>query len=136
MVPESPIPPRSPTALRLAELRLCLLALHKTLIDSERITYEQTFGPLGSPNEFLQLLLTDPWFAWLHPLSELVVLIDEALEAEVPVTAEEGDRLIGQARTLLKASEEGDGFSRSYFDALQREPDVVLAHAEVARCWK
>ncbi|HSH95839.1 MAG TPA: hypothetical protein VK968_16965 [Roseimicrobium sp.] len=110
--------------------------MHKTLIDSERITYEQTFGPLGSPNEFLQLLLTDPWFAWLHPLSELVVLIDEALEAEVPVTAEEGDRLIGQARTLLKASEEGDGFSRSYFDALQREPDVVLAHAEVARCWK
>jgi hypothetical protein len=37
---------------------------------------------------------------------------------------------------LLVASEEGQGFARSYFEALQREPDVVMAHAEVGKCLK
>lgn len=37
-------------------------------------------------------------------------------------------------RVLLTPSEEGDGFGRHYEDALQRESDVVLAHAAV-RTW-
>ena len=36
-------------------------------------------------------------------------------------------------RLLLAASETGDGFSKHYFDALQRDPDVVLAHGQAAR---
>ena len=133
--PPSSTPGAEELRLRLQELRRNLLALHKTLIDSERLSYEQTFGPIESQNRFLGLLINDPWFMWLHPLSELVVLIDEAMEAEVPVTTEDMARLIVHARNLLKASEEGDGFARSYFDALQREPDVVLAHADVVRCF-
>jgi hypothetical protein len=41
---------------RLQELRNELLNLHKALIDSERVTYEQTIGAIQSPNHFLQLL--------------------------------------------------------------------------------
>jgi hypothetical protein len=44
--------------------------------------------------------------------------------------------LTEQVRTLLKTSETGVGFEKQYFDALQRDPDVVLAHAEVARLLK
>src|SRR4051794_671379 len=103
---------------RLLAVRDTLVVLHKTLIDAERIGYEQTFGKLESQNRFLQLLINDPWFAWLHPLSELVVLIDEALDAkDQPLTAEGAARFIEQVRALLKASEEGEGFGRNYFEA-------------------
>jgi hypothetical protein len=34
---------------------------------------------------------------------------------------------------MLRPSEEGDGFERSYYEALQRTPDVVLAHASVKK---
>ena len=118
---------------QLSALRDSLLALHKALIESERIVYEQTFGTIESQNRFLRLLIDDPWFAWLHPLSELVVLMDETLDADESLTRENTTRLVDQTRALLKTSEEGDGFPRSYFEALQREPDVVLAHADVMK---
>ncbi|MBC8002942.1 MAG: hypothetical protein H7X97_10180 [Opitutaceae bacterium] len=124
------------TRQQLLDLRQRLLALHKALIDSERKAYEETFGIIESQNRFLQLLISDPWFAWLHPVSELVVLIDETLEADEPPTVECVVTLRTRTRALLVASEEGDGFPRSYFEALQREAEVVLAHADVARCLK
>lgn len=117
----------------LTKLRNALLKLHKTLVDSERVTYEQTIGAISSPNHFLQLLTTDPWFAWLHPLSELIVAMDEAMDAKEPLTAETAAALIKQTSVLLVASETGEGFSKHYDDALQRDPDVVMAHADVAK---
>jgi len=130
-------PPSSPerdgARQRLSELRLALLNLHKALVDSERVTYEKTVGTIPSPNHFLRLLTQDPWFAWLQPFSQLIVAMDEALEEQEPLTSAGVDALTAQTRRLLVASESGDGFSRHYFDALQRDPDVVLAHGEAAR---
>lgn len=125
---------------RLESVRTPLLDLHKALVDSERVSYEETLGQIHSPNHFLQLLTTDPWFAWLHPLSELIVSIDETLDRDEqedePLTPGVVDEVFDRTRSLLVASEVGDGFSRHYFDALQRDPDVVLAHAAVARQWR
>jgi hypothetical protein len=118
---------------RLQELRNALLKLHKALVESERVTYEKTVGGIRSPNHFLQLLMSDPWFAWLQPVSQLIVAMDEALDAKEPATDADAEALIKQTKLLLVASEDGEGFSRHYFDALQRDPDVVLSHAEVTR---
>ncbi len=118
---------------RLTELRHALLKLHKALVDSERVGYEKTIGKIQSPNHFLQLLTTDPWFAWLRPLSQLIVAMDEALDADEPLTAAKVDALAQQAKLLLVASETSEGFSGHYHEALQRDPDVVLAHAEVVK---
>jgi hypothetical protein len=118
---------------RLQQVRDALLKLHKTLVDSERATYEKTFGTIPSPNHFLKLLTNDPWFAWLHPISLLVVSMDEALDEKEPLTAEKADALLKQSSALLIASEAGEGFSRQYFEALQRDPDVVFAHADVVK---
>ena len=119
--------------VRLQPLRDALLKLHKALVDSERVSYEKAIGAIQSPNQFLQLLANDPWFAWLHPLSQLIVAMDEALEEKDPLTTAAVDALVNQTRSLLVASETGQGFSRHYDEALQRDPDVVLAHAEVAK---
>jgi hypothetical protein len=121
---------------RLQEIRNALLRLHKVLVESERVTYEKTIGTIQSPNRFLQLLIDDPWFAWLQPLSQLIVAMDEAQDARKPPTDADAQALIQQARRLLVASEEGEGFSRHYFDALQRDPDVVLAHADTTKLLK
>ena len=118
---------------RLEDARHALLILHKALVDSERITYEKTVGAIRSPNHFLQLLTTDPWFAWLQPLSQLIVSIDEALDPREPLTSTTVDAVLKQARVLLMPSEESEGFARHYFDALQRDPDVVIAHGEVIK---
>jgi hypothetical protein len=121
---------------RLTELRHALLKLHKALVDSERVGYEKTIGKIQSPNHFLQLLTSDPWFAWLQPLSQLIIAMDEALDAEEPLTAARVDALTHQSKALLVASENSDGFSGHYHEALQRDPDVVLMHAEVVKLRK
>jgi hypothetical protein len=103
------------------------------LIASERVRYEKTVGKIQSPNQFLQLLTSDPWFAWLRPLSQLIVAMDEALDGKEPLTVAEVDALVGQSDRLIAPLEDGEGFGRQYFEALQRDPDAVLAHAEVTR---
>jgi hypothetical protein len=118
---------------RLEKVRVGLLALHKALVDSERIGYEQTMGPIQSPNHFLQLLMRDPWFVWLQPLSQLVISMDEALDAKEPPADATVEALLKEAWLLLAPSESGEGFSRHYFNALQRDPNVILAHAEVTK---
>jgi len=118
---------------RLTDLRNGLLSLHKTLLDAERATYERDIARIKSSTDFLKLVLYDPWFNWLHELSELVVLIDETLDAKEPPDGFSADRLIAQAQELLTPNEAGHGFEQRYFEALQRDPDVVLAHAKTRK---
>ncbi|HEX7859855.1 MAG TPA: hypothetical protein VF773_06005 [Verrucomicrobiae bacterium] len=127
------VPGQAQLKQQLNALRSKLIVLHKALIDSERVEYEKSFGPLETPQQFLKVLINDPWFAWLQPFSRMVVTIDEMLESEEPIPADEVKGLIGRARTLLEVREETDDSRRSYFEALQREPDVILAHAEVMK---
>jgi hypothetical protein len=112
----------------LTELRHVLLTHHKALLDSERARYEHDVERVTSSGQMLNLVLHDPFFAWLHELSELIVLIDETLDADEPATAADAARLLAQARTLLLPVEAGKGFRGQYFEALQRDPDVVIAH--------
>ena len=39
--------------------------------------YELDRGRVASAGHLLQLVINDPWFAWLHALSGLIVRIDE-----------------------------------------------------------
>lgn len=119
--------------LRLTNLREALLDLHKTLIDSERVRYEQTFGPITSPANFLRLLTDDPWFAWLRPLSRFIAEIDELLDTEEPLSSGAAEQMSKAARAMLVPNETGEGFGREYFDALQRDPNVVMAHSGVMK---
>ena len=124
---------KEPTRQRLITLRNGLLKHHKVLLDSERGIYEHDIERITSPNQFLGLLLHDPFFEWLRELSQLVVLIDETLEWEEAATVADGDRLVAQARSLVSPAEEGTGFSKRYFEAMQRDPNVVMAHSDMLK---
>ncbi|HEY6365937.1 MAG TPA: hypothetical protein VI585_14230 [Candidatus Binatia bacterium] len=117
----------------LQELRDALLDLHKSLIDSERAVYETNVGLIQSPHHFLQLLSNDPWFAWLRPISQLIVAMDEALDPQEVLTSDIIDALMNESVFLLIPAERGGEFGERYMAALQRDPHVVLAHAQVAK---
>ena len=119
------------TTERLTDLRNGLLRLHKSLLDSERAAYERDVARITSTGQFLNLVLSDPWFNWLHDLSQFIVLVDETLDFKEPATPEDAGSLIARARELIVPSEEGASFGRRYFEAMQRDPAAVLAHRDM-----
>ena len=129
--------PRTPEqeALRkpLVELHSALLRLHKALLDSEKILYEKNIAPIQSPNHFFQLLTSDPYFGWLRPITQLIVAIDETLDDQEPLTNESVDSLMRQSVFLLVPAQSAGEFAARYAAALQRDPRVILAHAQVAK---
>lgn len=119
------------THTHVENLSRALLRLHKALLDDERVSYERVHGRIASNGEFLQLVLGHAWFSWLRPLSQLVAKFDELGEEDDSPDCPDTATLIASVQTLLTPSEEGTGFGKHYYDALQREPDVGLAHAAV-----
>ncbi len=114
----------------LTDIRIKLLHLHKLLLDTERIRYEQVRGQV-SKGELLQLVVNHDQFAWLHHLSELIVQIDELIHSDETITSKAIAPLIADVRILLTPDEAGNDFAVKYDGAFQRNPDVVLAHADL-----
>ncbi len=126
-----PIDPRRRTLLTVRE---SLVGLHGALIVAEQLTYEGINGPVESVDALLALLQKDPWFTWLHPFADLLVRIDHLLEDDsCDITDENVGHILQEVNELLHPSVEGDGFERAYYEALDRAPDVVLAHFRVRK---
>ena len=120
----------------LIELRKALLHLHKTLLEWERTAYERIHGRT-SPGALLTALMNDPQFAWLRPLSELIVRIDESLEIdalegpEVDVTGS-----VQLAASVIAADESGNPAAQRHHQSMQEYPDAVFAHRAVTTVLK
>ncbi|MCE5232480.1 MAG: hypothetical protein ABFC67_13500 [Mizugakiibacter sp.] len=117
----------------LAALRKALLDLHKALLAETRAGYERLFGPIPSTSALLDLVTADPWFAWLRPLTGLIVEMDELLEADTAPDAETLAALRRRIAGMIAGNVDTEGFARSYRDALQRDPNIAIAHAAVRR---
>ena len=111
-----------------------LIGLHRSLIEHARRNYEREHGAIAGPAEFLRLLTTDAFFAWIRPLSELIVSIDEAGELD------EGskDKLASAVRSSVEQLVAAPGseplsedFARHYWPLLSEDPQVTMAHAGV-----
>jgi hypothetical protein len=116
---------------RLHDLRSRLTRLHKILLEEERGAYEATHGPVASGPELLGLLLHHEHFAWLRALSAMISSIDATLDETEDADAD-AETFIRQARALLRSGDSSP-FGTKYRDALQRSPDVVMAHAAVVK---
>ena len=119
---------------KLENTRHALLHEHKALLEAERVAYERMRGRIESNGAFLQLVLHDPWFAWLRPVSELIAQIDEWLDEKQPApdAAQVGETMLAQAREL-RPLEQGTEFQRRYYKLLQESPAVAVAHAEARK---
>ena len=109
-------------------MRRELLELHRALVDSERREYERARGRL-TDRAFLEALIGAPELAWLHPLTSLIVRLEEVLE-EPPSESAVAD-CVAEIRKLLRPAAEGAGFQRRYAEAMQRSAEVVVAHGKV-----
>lgn len=113
------------------------MALHAALLQCERQAYEEVHGPTKAA-ELLRLLLNDPHFAWLRPLSGIIAQIDEALDPREPLdpraatAAFDANTLFEAAQVLLRSGG-SSAFQTKYREALQKSPDVVMAHADVVK---
>lgn len=125
--------PDSPerAALRgaLREVSKRLLPLHRALIDVAKEDYAFAVAPV-KPAQLLQLLTDDPFFAWLRPVTSLIVDIDEMARtdfeaADVAAIADRLDHLFG-------AKAEG-AFSAQYIPMLQRSVDIAIGHVELRK---
>src|SRR5262245_14727241 len=103
-------------------LRHNLLDLHRAIVAYERAGYERRVGEVGAA-AFLSVLIEDQAYAWLHPLSALIVQMDEDVEAETALFAE--------ARSLLKVDFTGTTFQQRYAWLVEESPDVAFAHGAV-----
>ena len=119
----------------LGDLRQALLRLHKTLLDWERAGYERIHGRQTS-NDLLNALLNDPQFAWLRPISQLIVRIDELLGEKTPPMRNDVDAVVSQVKSLTSPKAEGNIYERRYDTVLQENPDAVFAHRDVLKLLK
>jgi hypothetical protein len=130
----APITQTDPLRRTMLEVRRHLLSLYSALIVAEQLTYERVHGPVDSTEELIQLVFSDPWFAWLRPLLDLLLRIDQLLNDDAfDITPEIVAHLVAEVCALTRPSIEGDGFERAYYEALNRAPEVVLAHFQVTR---
>ncbi len=120
----------------LPTLRNQLLSLHKLIMNAERAAYEKEEKVTLSPLKLLQLLTEDERFSWLRQLSQLVVMMDEAMEEKPPITTERKDALVAEARHLLTGSDEPGSFAARYAAAREREVAVAAAHAEIRKSFE
>jgi len=128
------LPPAAPSELqRLDLVRTDLLEVHRALLEAERIRFERVRGRIANNSAFLQLVIGDPWFDWLRPMAQLVLLIDERVSDKKQVLGSaEAKALLERGRALLKADAEGDAFQRLYYQALQTSPALAVLTRQVA----
>jgi hypothetical protein len=114
----------------LLEAAAALREVHRALVQAVRAAYEREVGPAGGPGQLLRLLTEDPYFAWLHPMSELIVDLDSLLAQEIlPPGTVAGVRQ--EIDRLTRAG--GSPFWERYAPLLQADTEVVMAHAHLRR---
>ena len=125
----------SPNAVRhhLLQVRSAFLRLHKALLDSERILYEQFYGRIPSSGEFFRLVIGHEWFNWLRPMSQFIASVDETLSTKEPLTLERANELLEEARRINYLSEDGTPEQQRYYYAIQRDPNIAIMYVEVGQ---
>jgi hypothetical protein len=113
----------------LQELSLALRQLHKALLDAEL----ENFPMARNAADRLALVIDHPSFAWLHPLSELIVEIDELADSDEGPPPSLRPRREAIERLLGPALASHDEFRSGHLEYLQLAPDVAIATGVIRR---
>ena len=121
-------PARAELRAALREMSKQLMPLHRALIEAARADYTSGVNVVTGPGHLLQLLNEDPFFAWLKPLTSLIVDIDEM--ARTDFEPKDAQAIPARVERLFGANVD-PAFAEHYIPMLQRDVDVAIAHAAV-----
>jgi len=124
--PDDPIRAEHRAALR--EIWKQLLPLHRALIDAAGAEYAAVVEPFNGPGHLLNLLQEHPFFAWLKPLTSLIVDIDTMTRTDFERA--DVDNVLARFDRLFGANADPE-FASKYVPMLQRDVDVAIAHATI-----
>ena len=105
-----------------------LREVHRGLMEVSRDAHEAENGPVCGRAELLDLLLQDERFAWLGPLSRLIVEVDELVARDPVATEAETAAMGARVQAFVSSSDDPDAFGSRYVDLLVSEPRVAMVH--------
>jgi hypothetical protein len=114
----------------LSDIRRPLLALHKSILDHERASYEKEFGQV-TPAAFLQVLINGSGFRWIMPLSAVITNVDEVLDSK-DAGSTERIAAVEAVAALFSGDVPGNTFLPRYRSLLQSSPAILHEHGQVA----
>ena len=114
---------------KLDRLAAAMRTLHKALIDQTQREYERAHGKITSPYTLFALVTNDPAFAWLQPMTRLIVEMEDLLgRKEGPPAEAEVAEMRKRAAALLVT--EGQDFSTRYLGLVQTSPEIAVENGE------
>src|SRR4029079_14703159 len=119
--PDDPV--RAARRATLREISRLLLPLHRSLIDAARADFAFAYETVDKPSQVLQLLNEHPFFAWLRPMTSLIVDIDETARADFEPT--QYADIIRRVESLIASGGGNAEFTEHYIPLLQRDVDVA-----------
>ncbi len=117
----------------MTEIAEALRELHLSLVDAVSLEYERS-NQQAIPGRvaLFQLVVEDPFFAWLRPLSKVMVDVDELLDGGREPSPEEALVAKNTVQRLISPPTGADGTVWiRYSPLLQIDTRVVLAHARL-----
>ncbi|GHF52470.1 hypothetical protein HNQ07_003173 [Deinococcus metalli] len=115
---------------KLTALVPALRHFHSALLDFAKEEYEFLHGPVKGPYALYSLVMNDPAFQWLRPLSGIMATLDEVLDAKGTTLSEQNVTDVRGALGLLFAetdtrfAEFRAGYARARGDARVRETEA------------
>lgn len=115
---------------KLDSLAQALRHYHSALLDFAKGEYEFLHGPVKSPYELYNLVMNDPSFQWLRPVSGLMATLDEVLDAKDRTLTEQNVTDVKFALGLLFSETDTNfadfrqGYARAGNDPKVRETEA------------
>ena len=112
---------------KLDRVGAAMRVLHKALIDHTTHEYERTHGKVKSPYQLFALVAQDPAFAWLQPMTRLIVEIEDLIGRPLPPPAK-SDVTEMRKKTDRLLVTVGEPFSTRYLALIQSSPEIAAEH--------
>jgi hypothetical protein len=115
---------------KLDRMAAAMRTLHKALIDQTQRDYERSHGKVTSPYTLFALVTSDPAFAWLQPMTRLIVEMEDLVgRKEKPPEEAEVAGMRKRIDGLLTTP--GDPFSDKYLGLVQSSPEVAVENGRL-----
>lgn len=117
---------------QLTNLAKTLRSIHSALLESVKRDYESAHGKIAGPLKFYQLVVDDPFFSWLRPLSGQMALIDERIDDKTKLEPTDLSTVHEAVNNLFSPKKaKADSFAANYKARLQSDASVTALHPQL-----